>query len=151
MEMMATNSPNMVRMYDIMLRDDTVLAVIANCNRTYIAVHAHKLQHHSLIRGMFTAAEKKMLTTTLFKQPIKVDHYRHIGWIKTYQKHKELYTFPYRLIQNINTGELPDFPGVKLECTAKADPEVSIYKKLITTDYTAVYQDAITGDLHYIK
>lgn len=151
MSMMSKNTPSMVRMYEIMLSDDSILAVFANCNRTYIAIHANKLEHHSLCRGEVTSKEKRMLTQIPFKSSIKSNHYNHIGWVKTYQKCKEVYTFPYRLIQDINTGIIPYYNNVTLECTPKVNPEVTIYKELLKTEYTAVYQDALTGELHYIK
>ena len=46
---------------------------------------------------------------------------------------------------------IPGFEDVKLECEPAIDPPLSVYKKLIETDYRAVYVDSVTGDLHYIK
>ena len=144
------NAVNMDRLYEVMRNDETILAVFNNCNRTIVAVHANMLQHHSTISSI-TPSDLRMLCKLEFSKSIAVGHYEYIGFVKTYQLNKSFYTEPYRLIRDINTGVIPGFEDVKLECEPAIDPPLSVYKKLIETDYRAVYVDSVTGDLHYIK
>ena len=75
-----------------------------------------------------------------FETNLNVPTYKHVGWIKTYQDCKAVYSWPWMLIQDVATGDVWDFDG-KIEGEPLENPPLSLYKELINTEHRGIYFD----------
>lgn len=141
-ELSSGNSFAKYKYYQIMNEDEEALAVF-NVANTYFGVlrkdrfYERKFLDDSLIRG------RVLLPDIIFDTPINIPTYRHVGWIKTYQKCKAVYTYPWKLLQNVETGEIDGF-DVKISGDPIIDPPLTLYKELLNTDSRGVYYDLVT-------
>lgn len=87
------------------------------------------------------------LYETIFKQKMIVPKYRHIGYIKTWQRTQLVYQYPWYLIQDMN-GNVIDY-DVKLNEDIVVNPPLVLYRELIHTKYDAVYQ-LIDGTVKFL-
>ena len=149
-ETASLNATNYARLYELMLRDDNVIAVWNNSNLNYATLTPFGLECNPIDPSATTEKELRHMPKYYFRDRIPVRQYLKIGWIKTYPETKEVAIQPYALIQDVITGRLPDFPDAKLEGSPQVNPELSLYKELIKTSYNAVYVDSKTGKICYI-
>lgn len=82
--------------------------------------------------------------------PIVTPNYNHIGFIKTYQKCKAIYTWPWYLLGDLTTGKIYDF-NETIQGKPLENPPLSLYKSLIDTEYDAVYFDTMQNKPVFIE
>lgn len=88
-----------------------------------------------------------------FDNSILLPEGKHIGYVRTYDKSKVVYHYPWYLYYNAQYNRFLDarFSGCKVEGVPMTDPPLSLYKELIATDYNAVYLDSITKKPVFLK
>lgn len=117
---------------------DKVLAVFNNGNYCFAVITEQTVE---LIPYDKTEIYKKYnLPIFQHKTPIQLPNYSHIGFEKTYQECKAVYSWPWYLLGDLDTGQIFDYE-CKLSGTPLVDPPLSLYKYLLDTDYDAVYYD----------
>ena len=83
-----------------------------------------------------------------FRGILKFPAYRHIGYIKTFQRCVSVYPWPWYLFVDDNNVCL-DFGGVTVD-DAVENPPLKIYKDLVYSDFDAVYQ-SVDGSIKFIQ
>ena len=125
-----------VRLYELLLDDPDALIAFDYCSMSYVTVSQNQIRFYPRLTGSTNIS--RSFDAKYLVSAMKIDMFEPIGWIKTYPKYKEVYQAPYYVLRNINTGELPDFPGVKLDFEPKGGPELQDYKELLSTSHKAV-------------
>lgn len=127
------------RFYDMMNRYESLLAIFNNNNYCFVAITADCVEFVP-----FFESDRKYGTQALpmfpITPPMSLPKYQHVGWVKTYQECKAIYTWPWKLLGDLDTMQVYDVEG-KLDGMPLVNPPLSLYKYLIDTDYTAVYFD----------
>ena len=85
----------------------------------------------------------------VFKAPLPIPEYQHIGYRKTYPKTLSVYHYPWYLLQDVKTGEVLDFEGIKVS-SPLVEPHVGLYKNLVDTSYEAIYFDTSNNCITYL-
>lgn len=148
-ELAQGNAFSTYKYYQILNEDEQALAVF-NVSNAYFGVlrrdrfYERKFALDNLIR------RGPALPDIQFQTPMELPTYRHIGWVKTYQKCKAVYTYPWKLIQDVNTGKLDGFE-TSVSGEPLVDPPLTLYKELLNTDCRGVYYDLVTCRPVFIK
>lgn len=130
------------KLYEVFIKQTDALAV-ASVNGAWFGCVTEKGWY--LLDGTCALHQREIV----FPTPIAVPHFQHIGYRKTYPKNLSVYHYPWYLLQNIETGEVLDFPNAHVT-DGFPNPHVSLYKSLVTTNYDAIYADCKTGQLNYL-
>ena len=143
----SSNSFSTYKFYELLNKYEDALAVFNNNNYCFAVVYVDKLvmlpMYQSDLKG------KKELPILMFEKNLDVPTYKHVGWVKTYQDCKAVYTWPWRLLQDTQTGDVWDFKD-KLEGEPLENPPLSLYKCLLDTDHRGVYFDTKKGEPVFI-
>ena len=129
------NAFSVYRLYEVLNDDEKALAVFNVNNYCFCVV---RKDHIRMIP--YSYSDHMNLPAWDITPFIQKDTYKHVGWVKTYQKCKATYTWPWKLIQNVNTGEVWSCVE-KIKGTPLENPPLSLYKSLIDTPYKGVYFD----------
>jgi hypothetical protein len=133
------NAFSMYRYYDTMMKDEEALAVFNVNNYCLCVLHKDYIRMIH-VQPAFSKSGQKPLPAFNITPPITVPEYKHIGWVKTYQKCLAVYTWPWHLIQNKITGEVWNFKD-KISGRPLENPPLGLYKELVETDHRGVYFD----------
>lgn len=78
---------------------------------------------------------------------------KHIGWVRTYDKTKVVYHYPWYLCYNEESKRFLDcrFAKEEVKGKPKPNPPLSLYKELLETPYNAVYVDEETNTPIFMK
>lgn len=139
------NNPDnfaMYRYYEVLLGDNEALAVFNNGNYCF-AIIRRDMVYMVPYQRVVTRAFADQYTKFKLDPPIQSPVYKHIGYIRTHQECKAVAQLPYFLLQREDTGETPDIQD-KVSGTPLVNPQLSLYKLLLDTDYKAVYYDLDT-------
>lgn len=143
------NSFSRYKYYQILNEDESALAVFNVSNRYFGVLCKDRFYERTFLKDDLIR-RKRNLPNIQFETPMQIPEYRHIGWIKTYQKCKAVYTYPWKLLQDVNTGELDGF-NTKIDGEPLVDPPLVLYKELLDTDYRGVYYDLVKCMPVFIK
>lgn len=143
------NAFSFYKFYEIMNQDEQALAVFNVCNAYFGVLRRDRFYERKFIRDDWKK-QSLVLPDIPFEKPLDIPEYRHIGWVKTYQQCKAVYTYPWKLIQDVCTGELDGFK-TKLEGEPLVNPPLSLYKELINTEYRGVYFDTLSNKPVFIN
>ena len=83
------------------------------------------------------------LVSWMFKEPLNIPVYEHVGYVKSYHDCLAVSQMPNRLIRQVASNKVEDFTET-LECEPMVNPPISLYRELLTSDAKAVYMDANT-------
>ena len=134
------NSIAEYRLYELMQNDKDLLAVFNNNNFCFCLVYADRLQMKPFFNKDLES-KKYSFKTLYYPQPLKLPTYRHIGYMKTYQDCKAVYCYPWYIVQNVETGEIPGFKD-RVSGEPLVDPPLVLYKELLShREYKGVYYD----------
>lgn len=140
------NSFSMYRYYEQFIKYADALAVF-NINNYCFGV----LTPTQFINSPYAEADLKSAEFPIYDltNPISSPEYIHIGYEKTYQECKAVFTIPWKIFAD-SYGNVYEY-GCKLEGTPEKNPPLSLYKELLDSDADAVYRDAITGEVKFLK
>ncbi len=95
----------------------------------------------------------ELLPVWSFENPIMIPEGIHIGYVRTFDKTKIIYHYPWYLYYNEQYKRFLDyrFGGCGVVGKPKANPPLSLYKELLNTDYNAVYIDSETEKPIFLK
>ena len=133
------NAFPLYRYYELLNIDEEALAVFNVNNYCFCLVRKDYIY---MVPFSANEAKHKRLQLPEFKlsKPLLVPTYRHVGWVKTYQQCKAVYTWPWKLLEDVNTGEVWSFKE-KIKGEPLINPPLALYKYLIETDHRGVYFD----------
>lgn len=130
--------------YKLMLDDADILAVF-NVNN-----YCFGILRKNIFFMRFYEESEKQLPAYIIDPPLNLPNYQHIGYVKTYPKCKTVYHYPWYLIQNADTGEVPGYGNININ-NPLVNPPLALYKALLNTDCTGVYFDMTKGVPVFIK
>lgn len=132
------NSFSVYRFYELLNKHEDALAVFNNNNYCFCLVFKDCLQMVPYRPSDIKPGAS--LPVINFETNLPVPTYKHVGWVKTYQDCKAVYSWPWKLIQDIDTGDIWDFEN-KIEGEPLENPPLSLYKQLIDTEHRGIYFD----------
>lgn len=133
------NAFSMYKFYEVFNEDPEAIAVFNNNNYCFCVVHRDKVIMRPYIYKD-VLYRKNTYPIIEFKEPLQLPNYVHIGWVKTYQQCKAIYTWPWKLLMDVDTGCIAD-TDIKVIGTPALEPPLVLYKELINTDKTGIYYD----------
>lgn len=142
------NAVSPYQYYELFRACEDVLAIFNNGNYCFVAIHTDYVSFEPFSASDFKLAEK--LPVFPRGKKLSVGTYKHIGYLRTYQDCKAVYQWPWYLIQNVDTGEVPDISD-KITGIPMENPPLSLYKELLKTDFNAVYFDTVTNKPIFIN
>lgn len=134
------NAFSLYHYYDVLRKDEEALAVFNVNNYCFCVVHNEYMR----MIEVGNKYSERVLPSWRFDRPLNPVPYKHIGWVKTYQNCKAVYTWPWKMIQNTETGDVWSFKD-KIVGTPLENPPLSLYKKLIETEHKGVYFDTTSN------
>lgn len=143
------NAFSLYKFYEIMAKDEDVLAVFNVNNYCFCLLYKDAVRMRPYANDDLRY-NKQPLPNFSITPELSIPTYRHVGWVKTYQSCKAIYTWPWKLIQDVNTGEVWSFKD-KISGEPLVNPPLSLYKELINTDYRGVYFDTIQNKPVFIN
>lgn len=100
-----------------------------------------------------TVLDNEELPLWNFEKPLPLPEGKHIGYIRTYDRSKVVYHYPWYLYYNEQFKRFLDvrFSRCEVEGVPMENPPLSLYKELLNTEYNAVYIDSITNKPIFLK
>lgn len=132
-------------LYAMMQRDKDCLGVFDDMGKGFFVVYPTYM--HLVYKEENRTVGSVEFTYTY--PDIRLSHYIHIGYEKTYQECKAIYKYPDYLLYDTKKGVIVGYDK-PLEAAPLVNPPLSIYKDLIDTDYDAVYLDR-DNQYHYLR
>ena len=139
------------RFYRI-LQDNRDVIAVWNVNNSTIAVMTSYTLSLRAPNGD-TELDGELLPVWNFDRPIVLPEGKHIGYIRTYDKSKVVYHYPWYLYYNEQNKRLLDarFSSCQVDGIPMENPPLSLYKELLNTEFDAVYLDSITKKPMFLK
>lgn len=133
------NSFSWYKYYELFNKYEDALAIFNNNNYCFVLLTKTQVLFLPYSQSDIRYRKQKLPKFDLVT-PLDMPRYNHVGWIKTYQDCKAVYTWPWKLIADADTWIIDEF-NCKLEGEPLLNPPLSLYKSLIDTEYSAVYFD----------
>jgi len=134
--------------YELMNKEEGALAVFNVNNYCFCVLYkdAVRMKHYTVGDLSYN---KKELPCFSIEPPLDVPEYKHVGWVKTYQKCIAVYTWPWKMIEDTQTKTVWGFKD-KLLGEPLENPPLSLYKELISTEHKGVYIDKNTNQVMFL-
>ena len=120
--------------YAAMQNINGALAVVQICNDEVGVLTPHSF--YLIVKPNVSGGHQELYETIL-RNPMQVPEYRHIGYIKTWQRSQLVYQYPWYLIQDMS-GTVVDY-NVTIADNVVVDPPLTLYRELIHSEHEAVY------------
>lgn len=145
------NSIPIFRFWELMQKNRDAIATW-NVNNGTIALLTNNFLYLRNLDGSGHMGNEELPVWKL-PNPIQPVFGVHIGYVRTIDKTKLVYHYPWYLFYNPATRQFLDerFAGETLIGEPKVNPPMSLYKELLDTDCNAVYVDSLTNKPIFMK
>ncbi len=135
-----------------LLQNNKEAVAVWNVNNTNIAMLTNTRLYLRAADGSSYIGGDELPIWQLPK-PLVIPIGEHIGWVRTIDRTKVVYHYPWYLYYNKEFRRFLDarFTNDEVKGTPRPNPPMSLYKDLLSTSYNAVYIDDETGAPVFLK